>query len=146
MYRLLFVCGDNASLSQMAEAFARAFAEADWDVFSAGLRPAELVDDRAVRLMDEVGIDIHKHQTRSLADVSDMMFDVVVTMGERRLDLRLECRAFGHWCCPDPKTLDSARYRDVRHDIGHRVRQLLNVLPTLEFDSPRSARVDLGLN
>lgn len=144
MQRILFLCADNASLSQMAEGFARLFGDGEHEAYSAGLAPAELVDDRAISLMQEVGCDLSGQRTRSLRELADMAFDVVITLGERRLPEAPAARiAHAHWRCPDPTALDTARYRDIRHDIGHRVRQLFNALPALASEQG-SPPVDLG--
>ena len=55
MKRVLFVDEDNSSRNQMAEAFARLFGSEEVLAYSAGVAPAELLDDRAISLMAEVG-------------------------------------------------------------------------------------------
>ncbi len=143
MRRVLFVDQDNASRSQMAEAFARTFGDEGLAAYSAGVEPAEFVDDRALALMAEVGCDLSGQHTKSLQSLSDIQFDVVVGLGERRLDLPRARLASAHWRIPDPTMLDGARYRDVRHDIGHRVRLLLNALDAI-VPAEAGAPIDLG--
>lgn len=143
MKRVLFVDEDNASRSQIAEGFARLFGSDEVVAYSAGLNPAELLDDRAISLMAEVGCDLSAQHTKSLASLGDTRFDVVISLGERRLAAPPVGAAYGHWRIPDPTLLDSARYRDIRHDIGHRVRQLLNAVEGLTSTDDGSA-ADLG--
>lgn len=143
MTRVLFVDEDNASRSQMAEAFARLFGGEDLVAYSAGISPVELLDDRAISLMAEVGCDLGAQHTKSLASLGDIRFDVVIGLGERRLALPEAGLAHAHWRIPDPTALDSARYRDIRHDIGHRVRLLLNAIDALDEGAP-TAPIDLG--
>jgi arsenate reductase (thioredoxin) len=143
MQRMLFVDEDNASRSQIAEAFARLFGSDEVIAYSAGLAPAELLDDRAISLMAEVGCDLSAFHTKSLSSLGDTRFDVVISLGDRRLAAPPAGVAYGHWRIPDPTVLDSARYRDIRHDIGHRVRQLLNALETLAPSDDGSV-IDLG--
>lgn len=143
MKRVLFVDDDNSSRSQMAEAFARLFGSEEVLAYSAGVAPAELLDDRAISLMAEVGCDLSAHHTKALASLGDTRFDVVVSLGEHRLATPPAGAAYGHWRIPDPTVLDNARYRDIRHDIGHRVRQLLNALETIDpADDSRAIDLD----
>ena len=56
--RILFLCTGNAARSQMAEGLARAFHGDDYDVVSAGSRPAGWVHPNAIAALAEIGIDI----------------------------------------------------------------------------------------
>jgi protein-tyrosine-phosphatase len=143
--RVLFLDRDNASRSQMAEGFVRVFADDGFEAYSAGVAPAELIDDRALSLMSEVGAELGGQRTKPLADLADIRFDVVITLGERRLPAPPARLAYAHWRIPDPSVLDTARYRDIRHDIGHRVRRLLNALAGLATSHDQDgAPFDLG--
>ena len=63
--RVLFLCTANSCRSQMAEGFLRTLAGDRFEVTSAGTTPTELNPD-AVRVMDEVGIDISGHKSKGL--------------------------------------------------------------------------------
>ena len=52
----------------MAEGLARAHAPDGWHVYSAGSRPGR-VNSRAVRAMQEIGIDISQHHSKGMDDV-----------------------------------------------------------------------------
>jgi arsenate reductase (thioredoxin) len=76
---ILFMCIHNSSRSQMAEGFFRNFYGEDYEVFSAGSDPGE-INQTAIQVMDEIGIDISKHTTNSLKDYECQEFDYVVTV------------------------------------------------------------------
>ncbi|MDP6631188.1 MAG: sigma 54-interacting transcriptional regulator [Kiritimatiellia bacterium] len=76
---ILFLCRKNAGSSQMAEAFARARSDQDVEVTSAGLDAAPL-HPMAIKVMAEVGVDLSKAKPKKLGDLSDMDFDVVITL------------------------------------------------------------------
>ena len=57
---VLFVCVENAGRSQMAEGFFRKYAPRDYSTPSAGTRPAGEINQLAIQVMKEVGIDISK--------------------------------------------------------------------------------------
>jgi arsenate reductase len=59
---ILVLCTGNSCRSQMAEGFFRHLAGDQFDVYSAGTRPAERVHPLAVQVMGEAGIDITAQQ------------------------------------------------------------------------------------
>jgi len=62
--RVLFICTANSARSQMAEGLLRHLAGDRFEVFSAGTRPSQ-VNPNAVRAMEEIGIDISGHDSKS---------------------------------------------------------------------------------
>ncbi len=127
MKRVLFVCEDNRSLSQIAEAYARVDASAELEAYSAGLRPADSLDPRAIELMDEVGCDLRRHAPKPLAELADMHFDAVVCLGAH-LDLQVRSGWSGHWRLPEADSLSLDQLRGLRDRIGERVQALLGAL------------------
>lgn len=79
--RVLFVCCHNSERSQMAEAALNAKYGGRFEAFSAGTEPAGQLDERAVAVMREIGIDISKNRVKSVDDFIRAMatFDYVVT-------------------------------------------------------------------
>lgn len=77
--RVLFICTANAARSQMAEGLLRAKYGDRFEVFSAGTHQSRL-STRAIQVMKEIGIDISHHRSKSLDELSGMMFDLAVTL------------------------------------------------------------------
>ena len=77
--RVLFICTANAARSQMAEGFLRARYGDSFDAFSAGTRKSR-VSTRAIQVMDEIGIDISHHHSKTLDEIRGMTFDLAVTL------------------------------------------------------------------
>jgi arsenate reductase len=77
--RVLFVCTANAARSQMAEGLLRAKYGNRYEVFSAGIRQAK-VSTRAIAVMQEIGIDISHHRSKTLAEFGGASFDLAVTL------------------------------------------------------------------
>ena len=75
--KILFVSVRNASRTQMAEGFCRAFYGDEVDVYSAGSDPQE-IDPTAIQVMDEVGIDISNQTSKSLLDLKNLEIDYVI--------------------------------------------------------------------
>lgn len=76
---ILFMCIHNAARSQMAEGLFRHFYGEKFNVCSAGSDPQE-VHHMAVQVMDEIGIDISKHRSKSLKEFEGHEIDYVVTV------------------------------------------------------------------
>ena len=125
--RVLFVCVENPTRSQMAEAFARAFGGERVEALSAGSRPSGALNPKALRFMAEVGCDLSTHRSKSLDELSGA-FDAVVTMGCGDDCPWLPARLREDWALPDPRHLDDDAYRAVRDEIARRVRLLLEAL------------------
>lgn len=77
--RVLFICTANAARSQMAEGLLRARYDELYEAYSAGTRQSK-VSARAVTVMQEIGIDISRYRSKTLAEVSGITFDVAVTL------------------------------------------------------------------
>jgi len=75
--KVLFVSIHNASRTQMAEGFSRAFYGDGVDFYSAGSDPQE-IDPTTIQVMDEVGIDISKQTSKTLFDLKDIEIDYVI--------------------------------------------------------------------
>lgn len=77
--RVLFMCIHNAARSQMAEGLFRHMYGVSFDVYSAGSDP-QAVDPLAVKCMEEIGIDISHHISKSLKEFQGQEFDYVITV------------------------------------------------------------------
>lgn len=77
--KVLFLCTGNSCRSQMAEGWARALKSDVIEPYSAGTKPGGM-NAKAVRVMEEAGVDISGHHSKSIADLSGVDFDWVVTV------------------------------------------------------------------
>ena len=77
--RVLFLCTGNSCRSQMAEGLARHYWGERMDVSSAGIEKHGL-NPLAVKAMQEIGIDISAHQSKTLEDLANQGLDYVVTV------------------------------------------------------------------
>jgi protein-tyrosine-phosphatase len=124
--KLLFVCVENSCRSQMAEAFARMYADQGVEAYSAGSRPSGVVNPRAIAVMAELGVDMGDHRSQAVSEVEGHgPFDAVVTMGCGDACPWVPTRLNLDWDLPDPKHMPPKEFRDVRDDIGRRVRRLI---------------------
>jgi arsenate reductase (thioredoxin) len=124
--KVFFVCIHNSARSQMAEAFLNHLAGDRFEVQSGGLEPG-MLNQLAVEVMGEIGIDISGNQTKSVIDFikHGMLFDYVITVCDAAAAEK--CPIFPgitkrlHWSFDDPsavqgtheeKLLEVRRIRD----------------------------------
>jgi arsenate reductase len=77
--KVLFICTANAARSQMAEGYLRAKYGDMYEVFSAGTRQSR-VSVRAIGVMQEIGIDISTHWSKTLDEFRDVPVDLAVML------------------------------------------------------------------
>jgi protein-tyrosine-phosphatase len=76
---VLFACTMNALRSPMAAGILKHLASRKVYVESAGIREGE-PDPFVTTVMDEIGIDVSQHRPRTLRDLNDSSFDLIVTL------------------------------------------------------------------
>lgn len=79
MKNILFLCTGNSCRSQMAEGWAKHFLGSKYHFHSAGTVKHGL-NQRAVKVMSESGVDISKHFSKTVEDLKDVSFDLVFTV------------------------------------------------------------------
>jgi arsenate reductase len=77
--KVLILCTGNSCRSQMAQGFLQAL-HPDWEVLSAGTKPANRVNPYAIKVMAEKGIDITGEHPKSVDEFISDEFDYVVTV------------------------------------------------------------------
>jgi len=77
--KLLFLCTGNSCRSQMAEGWARHLKSEMVEPYSAGIETHGL-NQNAVRVMAEAGVDISHHASTHVDEFTGMDFDYVVTV------------------------------------------------------------------
>ncbi len=135
---VLFMCAQNAVRSPMAEAMAKHFFGKSIYVQSAGARRGE-VDGFMLTVLDEIGIDAHKHKPKSVEELEEwegLNFDLIVSLSpeahHKALDLtRTVAAAVEYWPTIDPTVVQGSReqvleaYREVRDGLMRRIKDRL---------------------
>ena len=132
---VLFACTMNSVRSPMAAAILRHLAGRRAYVESAGVRAGGL-DAFAVAAMDEIGIDISRHTPRTLRDLHDTSFDLIVSLSPEAHHQALELTRtmavdVEYWPTFDATLLVGSAgreqilqaYRDVRDGLFRRIKR-----------------------
>lgn len=77
---VLILCTGNSCRSHLAEGLLRAAAGPLIEVASAGSKPAGYVHPLAIRVMQEVGLDISGHRSKHLNEFLDRPVETVITV------------------------------------------------------------------
>ena len=131
---ILFLCTGNACRSQMAEGWARQLAGSKVTVQSAGIE-AHGKNPRAIKVMQEAGIDISQQQSTRVTDemlaVADLLVTVCGHADEHCPVLPPGIRKI-HWPLEDPARASGSEaeimqvFRASRDAIRQRVQDLLD--------------------
>jgi len=108
--RVLILCTGNSARSQMAEGLLRHGGGPEYEVFSAGTLPSR-VRPEAIQVMQEVGIDISGHRSKSVEEFAGQYFDYVITVCDNAKE---SCPVFPartkriHWGLEDPAAVEGS--------------------------------------
>jgi arsenate reductase len=121
--KITFACVENSCRSQIAEALAKnRFARKGVEFSSAGTHPAEKVDDGALTLLHDLGIE-WRGKPKSFADIDKP--DIVVTLGcEVRCPFIPGARMIS-WDIPDPKGKSKKEYKKTKNLIENKLINLM---------------------
>ncbi|MEO1719322.1 MAG: low molecular weight phosphatase family protein [Pseudomonadota bacterium] len=113
---VLFACSMNAIRSPMAAATLSHLAGSRIYVASAGVRAGE-PDGFAIAVMNEIGIDISKHQPHTLDDLNDTSFDLIISLSPEAHHQALELTRtmavdVEYWPTLDPSLMNHEGRRD----------------------------------
>lgn len=118
----------------MAEAWFRHLAKGEIDVVSVGSNPAGYVHPVAIEVMEEEGIDLSSHESKSWSAFLENEFDYIITVCDDAFET---CPIFPgsgvriHWPFEDPakfvgtETEVKVAFRTTRDMIRQRVTELL---------------------
>jgi len=133
--RVLFLCTHNSARSQMAEGLLRYLAGDRFEAYSAGTE-ATRVRPLAIRVMEEIGIDISSQASKTLDRYLNEPFDYVITVCDEANEA---CPFFPgastrlHWSLTDPSQAEGSQqerlavFRRVRDELRNRIEQELTI-------------------
>ncbi len=133
MNKVLILCTANSARSQMAEGLLRELGGGEYEVHSAGSQPST-VNPFAIKAMEQRGIDISGHRSKSLSEFLQTEFDTVITVCDHAAET---CPVFPgkatriHWGFPDPAAVQGtdeavlASFITVRDGLEAKFREWL---------------------
>lgn len=131
--KILVLCTGNSCRSQMAEGYLRHLAGDRFEVVSAGLEPS-VVNPKAIRVMQEDGVDISSHTSKDVEQFVGQKFDFIITVCDNAKE---RCPFFPgqaeriHWSFEDPAAAKGteeevlAVFRGVRDQIKNRIKAFI---------------------
>ena len=132
--RVLILCTGNSARSQMAEGLLRHDGGDEYEVYSAGVEKS-FVRPQAIAAMQDVGIDISGHRSKSVEEFDGQEFDYVITVCDNANE---RCPVFPgntkriHWSFDDPAAAEGdeaaklAVFKRVRDEIRNKLQGFIN--------------------
>ncbi|WP_370154837.1 arsenate reductase ArsC [Ferrovibrio sp.] len=138
---VLFCCTMNSVRSPMAEGMLKALYPKQVFVDSVGVRQQK-VDPLAVEVMDEIGIDISKHRSKTFDDLEDSSFDLIVSLSPEAQHTAVDMTRtmacdVEFWNTFDPSIVEGTReqrlaaFREVRDTLQKRIRERFSRRPVM---------------
>ncbi len=151
---VLFLCVANSARSQMAEGLARKLFGARIAVQSAGSEPSK-VNPFAIEVMQEVGVDLNAHHSKSVQTIDPATVGTVITLcAEEVCPVFLGRARRLHWPIQDPASKDLSipreemltRFRTARDQIQARLQVLDALLDLPEGPQAQEFHASLRVN
>ena len=136
---VLFACTMNSVRSPMAEAIMKFLHGHQVFIDSVGVRSGE-IDGFAVAVMDEIGIDLTRHHSKTFDELEDDYFDLVIPLSpqaqHRAVEMtRVMAVGIEFWNIFDPAIIESESrevkldaYRKVRDELMKRIKMRFPVI------------------
>ncbi|SRR6056297_2316525 len=126
-----FVCVHNSCRSQMAEGFAKEYGHDVLEIYSAGTEKYHEVKSKAIKVMQEIGIDISNQYPKLLDDIPQEV-DVLITMGCGATCPFLINEHEEDWGIEDPSGKSLEEFRKARDIIKDKVNNLIEKVKNKE--------------
>lgn len=125
MKKVAFICVHNSCRSQMAEAFGKILGLNVFESYSAGTEERDKINQDAVRIMKEIGVDMELTQRpKLLREIPEV--DIVITMGCNVSCPILPCKHREDWGLDDPSGKSDKEFIYTRYKIKEKVEDLVN--------------------
>ena len=138
---VLFACTMNSIRSPMAEGILKFLHGDRIYIDSVGVRKKE-IDGFCITVMDEIGIDMNQHKTKSFDDLEDSYFDLVIPLSPEAQHKAVEmtrvmaCEV-EFWNTFDPSIIESEdretvlnAFRTVRDQLMERIKARFPLVAT----------------
>lgn len=131
---VLFLCGENALRSPMAESIAKHLYGERVYADSAGVRSGT-ADALAISVMAEIEIDLSQHKPKQIDDLMDTSFELIISLTPEAQHKAVELTRSSaadllYWPMPDPSVEEGNRdrmlaaYRELRDILVIRITDL----------------------
>ena len=138
---VLILCTGNSCRSHLAEGILRSIAGDLFEVHSAGSKPAGYVHPLAIRVMQEIDIDISSHRSKHMSEFMQTPIETVITVCG---NADQACPIFPgqvnrhHWPFDDPAHATGTEEQQL--EVFRRVRNEIRRTLTVYIDGRRDER------
>jgi arsenate reductase len=133
---ILFLCVANSARSQIAEGLAKSIFGEHAKIESAGSEPSGIVQPWAIKVLNEIGIDISKNKSKSTHEIAPSFYEnlnYIITLCAEEICPVLPSKAKRlHWPIKDPASADenakAEAFRRARDEIKDMILKLKSEL------------------
>lgn len=125
MKKILFVCIENACRSQLAEAISNSYYGHALQASSAGSKPADKVNPKAISSLLRMGLHMEPKEPKDVKNFENNDFDYVVTMGCGDKCPHIPGAKMFDWQIPDPKHMSDDDFDAIRDLIDLKIQSEL---------------------
>ena len=141
---VLFACTMNSVRSPMAEAILKFLHGKQIYVDSVGVRSRE-IDGFAIKVMDEIGIDLTQHKAKTFENLEDNYYDLVIPLSpeaqHRAVEMtRVMACKIEFWNIFDPSIFENEdrdsrldAYRQIRDQLMDKIKSKFPTNPALDI-------------
>ncbi len=139
---VLFACTMNSVRSPIAEGVMKHLHGRHVYVDSVGVRDGG-IDNFAIAVMNEIGIDLSRHRSKTFDDLEDSSFDLVISLSPEAQHKAVEmtrvmaCEV-EFWNTFDPTVAEGSRemrldaFRQVRDELMRRIKQRFPIISVVD--------------
>ncbi|MEA1975400.1 MAG: arsenate reductase ArsC [Bacillota bacterium] len=132
--KIAFVCVHNSCRSQMAEGLMKYFNKnKSVEIYSAGTEKYPKVKEKAVIVMESIGIDMSQSYPKLLDEIPDKL-DILITMGCNVYCPYVDNKYSEDWGIEDPSGLKIEDFEIARDIIKEKVINLVSRIEKGEFN------------
>ena len=125
---ILFLCEDNASLSQMAEAVAKHLDPPKVRIFSAGIKPTT-IPSQVYKVMEELGVSLKGQSSKKMNEIPLNEIDLVISFegADKKGSVLAKKTKVENWSLSAADSMAGnspaslTKYRNQRDEINKRV-------------------------
>ncbi|WP_417347923.1 arsenate reductase ArsC [Ferrimonas sp.] len=128
--RILFLCRNNATRSQMAQALLQHYADGRFEAFSAGGEP-EPIDPRTLTELKRHDLPVDGLRSKSIDEFDGQSFDAVISLCNKSAVHHSrfpQVEELLEWDCPDPAQEEGMTgFERCFDELSERIRTLVRV-------------------
>jgi protein-tyrosine-phosphatase len=121
---ILFVCDENSQYSLMAQALTNIFGKKKIKAYSAGLFPAEKINQKVLMAMEELDYEMMEYKPKSVTEVPAIKYDLLVEIGSKTDQIYYACKKIS-WDIAFKDNIKMWEMRMIRKQMEAKIKEMI---------------------